>query len=113
MLTYQEVEPRVRRGVELLDRVAPNWWQQIETNELAMEEACNCILGQLYGLYSHGVALVFKAGSPTHQEHQALEHGFVSPDDDYPLIEQTWRSWITSRRQAAAKPDFNPEEFKR
>lgn len=112
MLTYQEVEPRVRRGVELLDRVRPEWWKEIDIKELSMPESCNCILGQLWECFGLGTEKLWP-GSVHRQQCEAEYHAFMARDDDYPLIEQTWRSWITSRRQAAAKPDFNPEDFKR
>lgn len=46
------VEQAVQNGIELLDIAGPvDWRENIDLNELFMNSAYDCILGQLYGSY--------------------------------------------------------------
>lgn len=53
------VKRRVARGVKLLDQRAPGWDQRIRLHHLDMSCGNKCVLGQLYGDYSRGLAAVF------------------------------------------------------
>lgn len=46
----------VRRGAKMLDRLRPGWEHEIVVERLNMNDAYDCILGQLYGYYWEGLA---------------------------------------------------------
>lgn len=39
---------RVARGAALLDEHVERWWERVDPDELDMEEACGCVLGQVF-----------------------------------------------------------------
>jgi hypothetical protein len=47
---------KVQKGAKFLDKKYPNWYKKIKLDRLDMEWAENCVLGQLYGEYSVGLA---------------------------------------------------------
>ena len=47
------------RGAEFLDERRPGWAKEIDQKLLNMWSPCDCILGQLYGCYSDGLAVVY------------------------------------------------------
>lgn len=94
---------RARRGAELLDQVAPRWFNHIDIAELSMESCTRCIIGQLtlmtdllgppprpgelidYATYSMGLQRlndVTKYGLDLLDEYGDIEHGFNNDDYD-------------------------------
>lgn len=84
MLEPEEIVLRVKRGSTLLDERVPGWAQQVRLDELHMASGLRCILGQVYGEYTVGLAaLNFGVDS-----REAVTHGFVIT----PSKEEGW--WI-------------------
>jgi hypothetical protein len=48
MLTQRQATTRVKRGVELLDRVNPDWFKKINLKTFQLDDANLCVLGQVY-----------------------------------------------------------------
>lgn len=117
---------RVTRGAALLDRTfGPGWWHRVNTDELEMENACSCVLGQLFqgqvptseqqeafgGQVGHsplrqedfegmgywsGRAII---DGPILSEQGAIEHGFHSRNvsGDYQALHDAWLLVIAER----------------
>lgn len=45
----------VQTMAEVLDRVRPGWANEVNTKTLDLENARNCVLGQVYGDYGFGL----------------------------------------------------------
>jgi len=52
MLTESELNERIDKGVEYLDRVRPGWADEIDLEHLHLVTGCQCVIGQLHGDYS-------------------------------------------------------------
>lgn len=50
------VRQNVARGAALLDEKMPGWEDKIDLERLSMYDGCDCILGQLAGMYHRGRA---------------------------------------------------------
>jgi len=116
----------VAKGAALLDEKDPGWWRAdtdraIDLDELELEDAQRCVLGQRCPLvlrpgeqdanggpfWAYALAL---AGAEPGEEDEWLnrrvnawaeEHGFeIGPDADYPELTAEWRKVITERRSA-------------
>lgn len=62
---YQSsLEERVKKGVEVLDRVEPDWWKKIELPKLDIQRCESCVLGQVFSSYTHGLNRIFDAEMP-------------------------------------------------
>lgn len=74
--------PKIERGMDLLDRVYPGWEHEIDLDELRMMDGNKCVGGQLYGHYGKAKkALGIRSG---------VEYGFVELTDE-------WRAAIIGR----------------
>lgn len=97
------VDERVAKGAELLERrYGPGWREKINPRTLRMDNACKCILGQLYG----GEAVNLDESGYTYGIRRlrlrvAWAYGFVTEDfaaDDakqdreYKALEKAWRA---------------------
>lgn len=50
-------QERVQAGVKFLDmRLGPDWPNKIDPEKLRMGDSALCVLGQMYGSYSTGIA---------------------------------------------------------
>lgn len=54
----------VARGVALLDEKVPGWRDRLSPNYLNMGDCEDCILGQMYGWYEDGLAMVGLSDDP-------------------------------------------------
>lgn len=70
-----EIQQRVVRGAQLLDRIRPGWELKIDLGELEMDSCYNCIVGQAVCEYGQGLYIL---GIDDMEEHAAAEHGFTS-----------------------------------
>ncbi|HYE80030.1 MAG TPA: hypothetical protein VEI97_18785 [bacterium] len=59
MITQEMARERVARGAALLDEQAPGWAEKVNVGWLDMSYATRCVLGQLYGNYDAGMAVLF------------------------------------------------------
>lgn len=53
-----EVKAGVARGAALLDARVPGWWTKINVDKLDMWDSRNCVLGQVFGEYGDGCAVL-------------------------------------------------------
>lgn len=79
-MSTTEVQRRVARGAEILDRkYGPEWRDKIDTGSLEMSDTCNCVLGQLYDggdVHMDG----FDAGMAALRIKNADHYGFETAD---------------------------------
>lgn len=68
----EETRAAVRKGVSLLDEVAPDWREYIDKSRLLMHSGDRCILGELFGNYWAGLYILFG----DFQSSLGVEHGF-------------------------------------
>lgn len=96
-VTPTVIDPRVRRGAELLDERMPGWADRIDLDKFNLASGHCCVRGQLGDdaicdetietWVSHGW---YVREYDTREEHRA-----------YAELEQDWRLAILSRRQAS------------
>ncbi len=127
-LTKELAVQRVRRGAALLDEKVPDWYQRIATGVLSMDNACQCIIGQLfcfpnekypqselayleanayYGGYAKGVrelsGVDFAPHNPPDKRSFEVEHGFNAEgfsDREFIYLENAWQEEIKARKDA-------------
>lgn len=51
---WEPASVRVARGVEILDRLCPDWFGRIDRKRFTIRSCTECILGQLYGDFVSG-----------------------------------------------------------
>lgn len=51
-------DERVEAGAKMLDERLPGWRDWIDPDSLQLIDGCHCVLGQLFGDYDRGVALL-------------------------------------------------------
>jgi hypothetical protein len=56
MLTQRQATTRVKRGVELLDRVNPEWFKKINLKKFQLDDTSLCVLGQVYKNFHKAVS---------------------------------------------------------
>lgn len=93
-------DPQVIKGAEVLDRYFPKglWRSDIDLDNLVMDNAERCVLGQLFGSYTDGLRKVF--GYMPHTE-KRYECGFSADPGDYEAFEKLdyeWRRYIEGTR---------------
>lgn len=99
-------EQQISRGAEWLDKQMPGWELMIDPNELRLDNACTCVLGQLFdeqrltagGYWDCGYeyATQVVAGDIYWEgEHWAGDHGFsFSVPADPEMWEDLTKEWI-------------------
>ena len=96
----------VKQGAKMLDRFKPGWFELIDTSELAMQVCSLCILGQLFGEYDYGCALL------NLDPEEGFEYGFNLETHgwDDPVWLNLAQAWIVEvqRRQGE---DYEFEGF--
>ncbi len=101
----EEMFVRVNRGATHLDEVNPGWAWDIRPNYLIMSSPCNCILGQLYGLFSDGLAELF--GSDGEKDYAWRGHGFSldhgNEAETWDMLEECWMNEISERTHKGAQ----------
>ena len=81
----------VKKGAYLLDEQNPGWRQQVAVGKLDLSSGRSCVLGQLYGDYHRGVAIL----DLTDEEGEYVDYGFDHPHGDvWEDVESTviWRA---------------------
>lgn len=125
MLTRDEATTRVARGAAYLDQTTPDWARKIDVGTLNIENACLCVLGQVYGSYFE----VLKEQGWKTAVVPAMEYstdagrlGFCLLPDDvylesehlrhreiYAVLQDVWIAAITDRVLAAAQAHREPQ----
>lgn len=93
----------VELGAELLDHVAPGWWQdgKVDLNILDLGHYYHCILGQLFGGYDEGRDRLAEYLGQWNR-FCSLHFGFsVDGPADYDDLTEDWRNLINDRRAIA------------
>lgn len=125
--SFREAFAAFREGVDLLDTYQPGWWQFM-TRPVVMQDARQCPLGQIYGVYWEGYRDLLlnaaRAALPWYaralglwfnettyatgpaSRHWAYEHGFDAPTPAARgLLAVWWESEATLRRELAPQND--------
>jgi len=85
------LDETVTRGVQVLDRTFPKWWERIDLNVLEIADPCRCLLGQLMGNYAHAV----------------LELGIAWRGGDYGFATHTpILNWLAGISRGTSQQDF-------
>ena len=100
---YQE---QIKMGMDVLDKVQPEWVEDIDLERLDIGSDFSCVLGQLYGTYASGVRNILGltieecivSGRP---REWSIEHGFFSPacDGDKDELTREWKDAIIEERR--------------
>lgn len=99
-----DVQTRVAAGVAFLDRQVPGWVDRIDVDNLNVASPVNCVLGQLYGMYSSGIsalgldqdqaaALGFQV-EVTGDSFSDFVRALVASAEEYPALTDEWRRVI-------------------
>lgn len=93
------LEDAARNGAERLDQCAPEWWRHIDEEELDLLSVHQCVLGQTYGSYSEGTAILFGE----YYSDEPFENGFdVEHHSEGPVLTQIWLDLILERKLQAS-----------
>lgn len=80
MTTTEELEARVERGAEWLDKRTPGWEDRIFLEEFNMDSAFHCVLGQVYGNFFTFVTRKRLFGDARESIDWAVDHGFFAEE---------------------------------
>lgn len=89
---YTGPEEKADAGARLLDAKNPGWYRYVDTKTLRMFDGRQCVLGQVYGNFGHGLRQLRIAGDP--EGYGFMPTGSAS---DYKLRE-AWTVVIETRR---------------
>jgi hypothetical protein len=102
------LETRVARGAAWLDTFDPDWVDAIDLNALDLQSCEQCVLGQRFGRYDHGVTLL-ASDTGRIDMHVRSEFGFstwgIEKQVSYDDLTMRWRKYITRRRAHASQPE--------
>lgn len=56
--TRPKAEEQVAAGVSYLDERLPGWRKLVDPNALDLKSSCGCVLGQVFGDYDKGLAVL-------------------------------------------------------
>jgi len=84
---------RARAGARLLDKRAPGWVDRIDSRRLNIHSYHNCALGQTYGSFGIGMA-VLNLDAVT-----ATKYGFADIDDEYAALTEAWKVEVYDRKR--------------
>lgn len=88
-MSMTRADRRAQRGAQLLSIHRPGWEQEIELDILYMGSCVNCVLGQLYHSYEHGV-------EELNLQEQEAYFGFDVDDDiTYRDLDKSWTKILT------------------
>jgi hypothetical protein len=90
----QTAEERVRRGVELLDRVVgEEWVDRVVSETINSSRTDSTVLAQVFGDFDEGCKAL-----GLHAFADPSDHGFDSLCGDWAELDQAWRAVLRSRR---------------
>jgi len=114
----QTMVERVNRGSLLLDERNPGWNFKVVPANLDMSAGMLCIVGQTYGEYDEFVGPLFGLPMDTASDELAVEHGFLTNDEEdvpWSLMDLVWVYLLTTRAESG-DPDtlaLPPHESRR
>ncbi len=89
---------RVEKGAELLDEKRQGWEDEIVLDVLDLGSCRNCIIGQLYPVFSNVVTAMEELGIEGYDPDYGFEVMLVN--DEYEELDTLWTKEIRSRRNA-------------
>ena len=95
--SYLEIENRIKRGAEYLDKNFPGWFNKVDIDRLNLGNCSDCVIGQLTGSY-YGWSHKFRDNP--------VSFGFIfAPSDffnnlSYTDLTDAWREYILDRRKS-------------
>lgn len=101
-ITEPAVSDKVDAGARLLDGFTPGWENRIDLDQLRLDNACKCILGQLFDWYWDGLKeLSTHARDFTVDD--AIRHGFTLDEEEqcepaWSELTEDWHTLIQGRR---------------
>lgn len=83
----KSIKAEVLAGIDKLNEIyGPNWVDHVDPRTLSMSNCSECMLGQLFGEYHHGLeVLEIENGS---------DFGFDTPNGNYMLLDEAWKKII-------------------
>ena len=97
-MTDLTIEQRVANGAAYLDKILPDWLDQIDLAVFDVASPCNCVLGQVYGNFDDSpIDARWRLG-----QYAADDRGFNGADEDLPELTDEWRRVITSCREVTS-----------
>lgn len=92
----QALRRRVLRGAELLDEQHAGWALKIDTAKLDLGCCYQCILGQLYGVFSDGLVALNLEDDDADADYTDL--GLDGEKVEmYPILDELWKEQIQQR----------------
>ena len=85
-----------QRGALFLDERCPNWFSKIDIKTLDLGSCEQCVLGQLFGSYADGLAMLYSDSGVRDD----AEFGFATDEidgDEYPRLSTAWKLEIKYR----------------
>ena len=99
MVTKEQLEKRVQKGIKFLNKKYPNWHKKIKLKHLDMQNGKCCILGQLYNHFTHGIdELKLKEGMPL-----GFSLSCDDADDAWASLTTLWKTAIQQKLPAVLK----------
>ncbi len=99
MTPIEVLRERVERGAAFLDEHEQRWWKLIQEERLDLSDPCDCVLGQIHGSYSRGLAkLADDLGSEWGTD---VKHGFelsVIDGNAWASLDALWLEAIAQRK---------------
>lgn len=110
MLTQEEARTVVARGATRLDRVRPNWFNEIDDARLDLSDCRACIVGQLTGDYYRGREQLGFTESNGPDYGVALNPAPGPLEPQWRPLQDAWIEAIADRRfpQRHDQPDSAP-----
>ena len=96
------IEARVVRGAALLDETLPGWVERIDLDNLALDDECDCVLGQTWDGYSLSSPFDAHMNELGLLGSEGIEHGFdVRDPREYEALTAEWKRLVEARRSAS------------
>lgn len=97
MTSHDDFTANAHQGARLLDSAMPGWASKVDAERLDQQTTKNCVLGQVYGDYWHGLdGLGLEFGGQ-------FKYGFSMPYstadfEKWQVLTDAWRAEVRSRQ---------------
>ena len=93
------IKARVAAGAALLDNSRPGWAAEIDIEKLVMASCKRCVLGQLYGDYSHAGRAAFTDVLVGRDQGFDAGHWSIKREaEEYAALQREWVALIRARQ---------------
>lgn len=94
-LVTEAMVEAVQRGMDLLDVHGPRGWRhEIDLATLDIADSRQCVLGQLWGYYANGCAMLRELVP----DFTMIGYGFMGAGNSDAVLTHVWRAAITGTR---------------